>query len=441
MRRVLMVSPQFPPDTSAGAHRVRLLAPHLPQYDWFPTVVTLTPDSYESKLDPELACLVPGDLRVVRCRAWPPAITRRFGMGDLGIRAFGALRRACSQLLATERFDALFITIYPTYTAVLGPMLKRRFGVPFVLDYQDPWVGAWGKTVGGGGNGTPDIKSRVFRAAGEWLEPRVVAAADAITAVSAGTYEEIRERNPQIRTKHCAAIPLGGDAADFDYLRCHPRANPFFEPKDGNVHLCYVGTLLPLGFETLRAVLKAARMLRESRPQSYCRLRMHFFGTSNQRVETAPERVLPVAEELGVLDCVSERAPRIDYLQALQVQQEASAILLMGSSERHYTASKLYPALLAQRPLLAIYHEASSVVEVLQSAARSSSVRVITYNDKLRAESRVENIFQQLASLITEPIYTPADINFTGVQQYSAQRLAGQLAAVLSAVASHTHAL
>ena len=32
MRRLLMVSPHFPPDSSAGTHRVRLLAPHLPEF-------------------------------------------------------------------------------------------------------------------------------------------------------------------------------------------------------------------------------------------------------------------------------------------------------------------------------------------------------------------------------------------------------------------------
>ena len=41
MKRVLMVSPHFPPDTSAASHRVRLLAPHLPEFGWEPTVVTV----------------------------------------------------------------------------------------------------------------------------------------------------------------------------------------------------------------------------------------------------------------------------------------------------------------------------------------------------------------------------------------------------------------
>ena len=52
MRRVLMISPHFPPDSTAATHRVRLLAPHLPAHGWQPTVLTVDPRDYEGRLDP-----------------------------------------------------------------------------------------------------------------------------------------------------------------------------------------------------------------------------------------------------------------------------------------------------------------------------------------------------------------------------------------------------
>ncbi|MDX2039964.1 MAG: glycosyltransferase [Acidobacteriota bacterium] len=490
MKRVLMVSPHFPPDTSAGTHRVRLLAPHLATFGWEPVIVTVDPRDYESRLDPGLAELVPSDLRVVRSRAWQVETTRRLGVGDLGLRAMRGLYQTCAELLRRERFDVLFITIYPSYPALLGPMLKRRFGIPFVLDYQDPWVGSWGLTVGGGANGQPDFKSRLSRFVATKLEPMAARAADAITAVSAGTYEAIRERYAGFDDKLYLAIPLGGEPADFTQLRNQPRANPYFDPADGLCHLCYVGTLLPLGFETLRALLKAAALLKVRQPELYQKLRLHFFGTSNQAIKienfssTKPHeentkerkrerekegiadgfslspsvtpshhlrepscafvdeqileklRVLPVAREIGVADCVTELAPRIDYLDALTVQTQASAILMLGSSERHYTASKLYPGLLAARPILALYHEASSVVEILRRAAKPPSVRVVTYGDSARAESRVEAIYDELAALVANPVYDPADVAMDEVKEFSAESLAGKLAEVFDGVRS-----
>jgi glycosyltransferase involved in cell wall biosynthesis len=433
--RVLMVSPHFPPDTSAGAHRVRLLAPHLLRYGWEPTVLTVDPGGYEGRLDEGLAAMVPPTLRVVRSRAWSPARIRRLGVGDLGLRALPGLYRTARDLLRHERWEALFVTTFPVYPALLGPLLKRRLRTPFVLDYQDPWIGAWGKTVGGGPGGRPDLKSRLSRLAALVLEARVIRAADAITAVSRGTYEAILGRYSFLRGLPCEEIPLGGEPRDFEWLRRAPRSNPYFDPADGSVHVCYVGTLLPLGFETLRAVLGAARLLRERRPDLYARLRLRFFGTSNQTTPDAPQRVLPVARDLLVTDCVSEIAPRIDYLDALTVQTQATAILMMGSSEPHYTASKLYPGLLARRPLLAVYHRASTVVDVLRAATRSPTVRLVTYDDAQGAETRVESVYTALRDLTERPSYEPADVDLAVVHRFSAEVLAGRLATVLDRVA------
>src|SRR5439155_39050 len=230
------------------------------------------------------------------------------GIGDLVLRAFTGLLGTCAGLLRRERFDALFVTIYPAYPALLGPWLKRRFRVPFVLDYQDPWVGAWGETVGGGAGGRPDLKSRLSRALAMRLEPMALRASDAITAVSSATYELLHDRHPWVRETPCADIPLGGEPADFDALRRQLRSNP---------------------------------------------------------------------------------------------------------------------ALLSERPLLAVYHEASSVVDVLRGTAASPTARVVTYGDADRAGARVEAIYDELAALVDNPRYDPGAVNWESLREWSAGALAG----------------
>ena len=434
MRRVLMVSPHFPPDSSAASHRVRLLAPYLEDAGWSPTVVTLERSAYEGRLDPGLEALVPASLRVVRAPAWRAGVTRRVGLGDLGLRAFTGLRRTCHALLAGERFDALFITVYPVYPALLGAELKAAHGVPFVLDYQDPWVGAWGQSVGGGAGGAPDWKSRASRRLGTWLEPKAVAAADALVAVSQGTIDGIVERMPAAAHLPHGVVPLGFEPADFASLRARPPLAPHFDPADGLVHLCYVGTLLPTGSGTLRLLLSALDRARREDPAA-ARLRLHFFGTSNQS-DSAVDRVLPLARECGVADAVSEAPGRLDYLDALSVLTHASGILLLGSSDRHYTASKLYPALLAQRPILALFHEASSVVSILGAAASEPSVRVVAYGDGPPDQMRVGETAGHLRALARAPVYHPADVSLDRLAGVSARHLARQLAAVFDQVAA-----
>ena len=434
MRRVLMVTPHFPPDSSAAAHRVRLLAPHLPAAGWTPTIVTVDPSAYEGRLDRDLEALVPETLRIVRARAWQASATRRFGVGDLGLRAFAGLRRACRELLEHEAFDALFITMYPVYPSLLGPMLKRAFRVPFVLDYQDPWVGAWGRSVGGGSNGHPDWKSRASRQLGVWLEPRVVGAADAIVAVSQGTIDGIVDRIPGASRVPHEVIPVGFDTADFAAVARRSSGPSPFDRADGLVHLCYVGTLLPTGVETLRALLRALDRARRQDPKA-ARLRLHFVGTSNQSAADR-YRVLPIAEACGVADAVTETPARFDYLDALRLLTRASAIVLLGSTERHYTASKLYSALIARRPILALFHEASSVVSILRGIGVEPTVRLVTYGDAGPGDREVAAMAQHLSAVAADAVYRADDIRLERAVDVSAHSLARRLAGVFDRVAA-----
>jgi glycosyltransferase involved in cell wall biosynthesis len=431
-RRLLMISPHFPPDSSAGTHRARLLAPHLQSYGWCPTILTVAEEDYESRLDPELASLVPSSLAVVRSRALPARLTRRLGVGDLGLRALPGLRRTAWRLFEQQPFDAVFITIYPTYPAVLGPMIKRRFRVPFVLDYQDPWVGSWGRDVGGGRGGAVDVRSRSTRALAERLEPRVLGHADAVTAVSARTYEEAIARtgcSPRVVEE----IPIGWEPRDVDALtRRSPR--PRLIPEDGRINICYTGTLLPLGIAPLRAVLAATRKLLDGDARIADRIRFHFFGTSNQSSGGEP-RVLPHARDLGIEHLVHEHPARLHYLDALAVLRQADALLLLGSSEPHYTPSKVFPALLANRPIIALYHRESTALGVIAQAMAPRDASLITFDDQHPIDRAVGCVAAALKALIER---TPGIVvaNRAVLDQWSASALAGRLASVCDRIAA-----
>jgi hypothetical protein len=348
------------------------------------------------------------------------------------LRALPGLRRTAWRLHRERPFDAVFITIYPTYPAVLGPMMKRRFQVPFVLDYQDPWVSAWGHTVGGGPDGAVDMKSRSTRALAERLEPRVLQAADAVTAVSARTYEDAIARSGAA-PREVAEIPIGWDPADVDAV-ANRRAHPALIPSDGRVNICYTGTLLPLGIGTLRAVLAGTRALLERDPRLADRLRFYFFGTSNQTTDTTP-RVLPHARELGVEHLVREQPARLDYLDALDALRQADALLLLGSSERHYTPSKVFPALLASRPLMAVYHQESTVVPMLRAAAPAPALHLITFDDRRPVETLVGCVADALRALVRAH-GSPVSIDRNALEPWSARALAGRLAAVCDRIAA-----
>lgn len=435
MRRVLIVSPHFPPDTGAASHRYRLLAPNLQDHGWCATLVCVDWRDIGARAELGLNALVHAPVETVRVRALGGRRGRFVGIGDLGLRALPALQRTCTQLLSQRKFDIVLLTVPPHYTALLGPALRWRTGVPYVLDYQDPWVSAWGDSVGPGPSGKPDWRSRLSRRLAMQLEPFVARRAAGFAAVSQGTLAGLIERNPNLGALPRSEIPLGGDSRDFEVLRSRIRASPCFTPHDRQLHIVSVGTLAPLGLVVLRGIFRAAaRAL--ARESERC-LRFHFFGTSGQTRGGQVKRIIALAREEGVDDCVIEHPLRIDYAQNLAVLCQASAILLPGSTEPHYTASRVFPAILANRPILAVYHVESTACRILLEAGAAGCVNLVTFDSANGPLGAVDRIAQSLESMlarhragVSERAITPL-APCAGVGRWSAKELAGDLAGLL----------
>ncbi|HZS59617.1 MAG TPA: glycosyltransferase [Gemmatimonadaceae bacterium] len=401
MKQVVIVAPSFAPASNPPTQRVRFFGRHLPKFGWRPTVLTVDPRFYEDRLDPEISALVPPDLEVRRTSAWPAQLTRRLGIGDLGIRAYWPMRR----VLRTMRPDLVFIPGPPWHTFLLGPAM----GVPYVLDYIDPWVSS------AGADGRWWTKAFWYRQMALALEPRAVRHAAHITAVSDGTNDGVRAQYPWLAADRCTGIPYGIEPSDFDALRARPRPQHIWDAGDGHLHLVSVGAMLPNGYETLRALLAGLR----GEP----RIRLHFVGTTYEANPRA-KLVEPIAKAMGLGDIVTEHPARVPYLDALNLLTSADGIVALGSSEAHYTASKIFPSIFARRPLLAIYHEASSVCDIVR---RSRGGTLVTYSDTHRAESRTPEIAKGLHDMFA---YDPADVCWDIFNEYTAERMTERLAAV-----------
>ena len=424
MRSVLIVAPSFAPASNPPTQRVRFFARHLPEFGWTPTVLSVDPRFYEEPADPDIERLMPAGLETLRTPALSASWTRRLGIGDLGIRAYFPMRRALGALLERRRFDLLLIPGPPWHTMRLGPWARERFGVPYVLDWIDPWVYALAR------EGAWWTKAYWFKRMAVALEPKAVLGASHMVAVSDGTNEGVRRRYPELPADMFSGIPYGFEASDFDALRERPRANPFWDRSDGNVHLVYVGAMLPHGFETLRALFRAVALLRERDRALYDRIRIHFFGTTYD--PRAPRKLVePVAQELGIGERVSEHPARVPYLDALNLLCQADVVLGLGSTERHYTASKIFPNILSRRPVLAVYHEASTVCDIMRE---SRAGKLVTYGDAERAESRVPEIADALQQLQRPGAYDPRQVRWDSFEGYSARNMTLRLARQLDGV-------
>jgi hypothetical protein len=273
----------------------------------------------------------------------------------------------------------------------MGAAVKRAAHVPFVLDLQDPWVGAWGKDVGPGG--VPDLRSRASRALAGKLEMRAASAADALMSVTTRTMQDVVARVPAAADIPHLEVPIGWEPSDWTRVRKEPSANLVFDRRDGHTHVCAVGTLLPTAIDGLRAFLEGVARATTT-PEARQRLRVWFIGTSNERRADAPAIVRPLAERAGVGDVVREHAPRLAYFDALRVLRDADAVLVLGSGEPHYTPSRLFPALASRRPVIARLHADSPASQLLAAAAHSRLIHQIV------SPSDVEHQAEQFANAL-----------------------------------------
>ena len=354
-------------------HRVRLLLPFFRRHGWQAEVLAVAPEDVRVPLDPWLAGDLPEDVPVHRVRALSLRWSRVPGLGGIGFRAMRALRAEGDRLLATSRFDLVYFSTTVFELHILGPRWKRMFGVPFVIDYQDPWVNDYYRdhpeVVPPGGR----VKFAVADLMHRRMEPRVLRACSGITAVSADYPEQIRRRYPELAPLPALVQPFPGAQRDFD------RLSPAARRDTAEISWIYAGRGGPDMATALRGLFLAVRDYAPSDLRE--NLRLHFIGTSYAPSGNGARSVLNVAEEVGIGRMVEEITDRIPYADALSRIRNADALIVPGSDDASYTASKIYPYLLARRPLLAIFHERSSVVDMMKRVGGGVSVPFATRED------------------------------------------------------------
>lgn len=389
-RTAIIVSPYFPPASLAGVHRARLLAKHLPACGWDPVVVCVDARHYAQSLDPALAALVPPSVETAKVGALPAGLSRAIGVGDIGLRAWGALAAAATRLVRARPAPVALITGSPFYPMLMAGRL-RAAGAPVVLDFQDPWVSAWGAAQ------PRRSKAGLSHRLARLLEPRALGGASFVTSVSQTQNRQMAERYRWLDPSRMAAIPIGGDPDDFDAVRATDagRRDDLLDP--GAINLSFVGAFMPRSGPVAEVLFRALRRLRSEEPELANRIRLNFVGTSNQPDDHSLFQALPLARRHGVADCVREFPARVPYLEALGALARSDGVLLIGSDEPHYTASKIYPALMCGRPWLSLFHRDSSAHAILRAAGGGVALSFATQADLEAVETDVAGALRRIA--------------------------------------------
>lgn len=359
MKKILMISPHFPPSNLAAVHRARLFALHLQSFGWEPVILTVHENYYEEKLDWNLEKLLQPGLRIEKTKAMKATKPRL--IGDIGLRGFWPLYRRAKELVLKEKIDFVYILIPSYYAALIGRLLHRSTGVKYGIDYIDPWVHEFA--------GSRKIFSRAWlstKLAG-FLEPIAVKKASLITGVAEGYFTGVLHRNPSLAKRVVTgAMPYGGEFNDFkklDELHLQPY---LFKKEPGKIDLVYAGVLLPRAVDIFHSFCKILSAHRER----FQHLRFHFIGTGKQLNDPNAFYVGKMAEQYEGLwqQVIFEYPQRINYLDVLIHLKASDGIFILGSTESHYTPSKVYQGVMSGKPVMALLHRQSTAKQVIESS-------------------------------------------------------------------------
>jgi hypothetical protein len=410
LKTILIIYPHWPPSNLAGVHRPRLIGNFLVQLGWKVIVITVHERYYEEQLDGDLLRTVSPEIRVIKVKASDVLrIWKLRLIGDIGLRSFWGLYRTSKNLIEREKIDFIWIPIPSWYTSLIGRLLFERAKVPYGIDYIDPWVSKLAPY--------DKIFSRAWFSNNfaKILEPIAIKKASLISGVADSYFADVLKRNFPKKKPFTVAMPYGFDPHD------HTLKLPNLEyPWNNNERVfIYAGAFLPQSILFVSSLFSALKYLRQDNLIDK-EIKFYFIGTGKYRGKT----IMEYAAEFKVDDLVVEIPERRPYLHILNYLSSANGVLIIGSTERHYTASKTFQCLLSGRPIFALLHEESSAADILKQC--EADEYLVTYSQQMTKDELEQKTYQTLLSFLNpNNNWTP---NLKALEPYSAKYSALKLA-------------
>lgn len=438
LHRVLFITYYFPPSGGPGVQRALKFVKYLPDYGWQPTVLTVHADhAAYPDLDPTMMAEVPLGIQVERTYAWDPYALYAGLLGQeksetVGVSFTGegeatwkqrlarwfranvflpdaragwgpfAVHRA-KRLLAQGPFDALLTTGPPHSTHRIGLRLARRYRLPWLADFRDPWTGI----------DYYDLlpMTGLARAWDARMERTVLETADVVTAVSPAMARALSDKGG----RSCQVLMNGYDPEDFADVTAHPSSDVF--------DLTYVGNLN----EDRNPDALWQALARLEAPDQMADLRVRLVGHIDPVV-------IQAAERRGLGDLLKQRR-YVPHPEAIQTMKNAGVLLLVINrvpGAEGIMTGKLYEYLASGRPILGIGPVAGDAAAVLEATGAG---RMFDFDDVAGVASFVHQHY-----VAWQMGYPKSGATARATAAYSRQGQAQVLAGLLEALAARREA-
>ncbi len=340
MKKVLIVSYHFPPDSEVGGLRAQKYAKYLELYGWMPIVLSVD-DKYYPVKDYErikdVHCPVsrtsvwPGiqdcyrKMKIVCSRVLPGEKSEASPESLLQIQdrkisglknwilnfmflpddrtgwIFPALFRGI-KLVRHHHIDTIMTTSPPHSVQLIGLFLKKILRKRWVIDFRDPWFLL------------QKVKPGPFLGIHKWLEEVTVRNADMVITATEVVRKDLLESYPDIEQEKIVCIPNGYDLDDFRRER----------KKTGYFVMSYIGEFY-LGRSPELYLRAVSDLIREERIDIN-QIRLRFIG----KVQFIKERKLQDVLAEQNLAGISEIQEIVPYAKAIDYMLSSDVLIVIS---------------------------------------------------------------------------------------------------------------
>ena len=393
MKKVLVITYYWPPAGGAGVQRTLKFTKYLINYNWLPYVLTVEkPDA--PNYDESLFKDVRDDIKVVKTKALEPFSAYKKFTGkkeDDKIPADVLMRNNSSfkeefakfiranlfvpdakigwtpyavkegeKIIKNEKIDIIYASSPPATVALIARRLSERTGVPYILDFRDPWLEiVYNQTM---------KRSKPTVAIDSLLERKALRDAAAVVTVSA----EIKELfEKKVSKQKYFVIPNGFDEEDFPKIEF---------PKNEKFTIAYTGVMSP--DRVPYALLKALARFKE---EGITNIKLNFAGKFADEFYAEIER-------LGIEDYFNITG-FVPHDKSVEILLSSDALLLVINNlpnNKGVLTGKMFEYLGCRKPIYGIGPENGEAAKILQE---TKSGVMIDYYDEEKAYEKLKEFY------------------------------------------------
>ena len=319
-----MISYEYPPNEGVGGLRAYYFSKYLERSGWNVTVVTLNDNSQRNTAIWE--DMFNGISEVYHSEE---ALSLRkfasrfkFFIPDVNIGWILPTFRLCDRIVRKKNIKVIYASCNPFSSAVIGVLIKKRFNIPLIVDFRDPWTLDW------------DVVYPTYfhEFLDNFLESRVLRYADHLVVATEYIKKEYIKKYSFIQDK-ISVITNGFEANDFQSQHL-----PLFE----KFTITYCGSFSGRQPDLFLSGLKKAIMRKRLSPKTFQAL---FLGPKDKQL----------TQLIKHLD-LSQYAIHIGYFQhkiAVEFMFRSHMLLLIEPRQGALT-TKVFEYLATGKPILAL---------------------------------------------------------------------------------------